>query len=132
MYIYIYCHVNGVTVDGLWIGNLIHLTLKYTTHDYALQITMTQRRSVAVFTAQLATGFRRCSDLGFAVQSFLSSLAGTYQLQLPSRNNCMPTIELTRSSVQKIAAGPSQYSLFWFRAPTGPMIVICSSSLYMF
>jgi hypothetical protein len=48
-----------------------------------------------VFTALLGSGFQRCSVLGFRVQRLLSSLAGTFQLQLPSWTNWLPTAELT-------------------------------------
>jgi hypothetical protein len=44
----LYCLQNivtclSVTIDGVLIGNRIYWTLKHTTHDYTLQITITQR-----------------------------------------------------------------------------------------
>jgi hypothetical protein len=56
-----------VTVEGVWIGNRIYCTLKHTTRDYTLQITVTHRLvfSVTVFTALLDNGFQQWTFLCF-------------------------------------------------------------------
>jgi hypothetical protein len=41
--------------------------------------------SVTVFTALLGNGFQQCRALGFRVQRFLSSLAGTFQARSVNR-----------------------------------------------
>jgi hypothetical protein len=51
-----------------------------------------------VFTALCGSGFQRCSVLGFRVQRLLSSLAGTFQLQLPSWTNWLPIAELIHNA----------------------------------
>jgi hypothetical protein len=77
---------DSVTMYGIWIGNQIYWTLEHIARVYTLQITVTYRLvfSVTVFTALLGSGFQRCRVLRFRVKRLLSSLAGTFQLHLPS------------------------------------------------
>jgi hypothetical protein len=51
-----------------------------------------------VFTVLLGSSFQQYSILSFHVQWHLSSLAGTFQLQLPSQSNWLPTAELTHNA----------------------------------
>jgi hypothetical protein len=48
----------------------------------------------------LGNGFRQCSTFGFSVQWFLSSLVGTFQLQLLSRINWLPTAEYVKVKIK--------------------------------
>jgi hypothetical protein len=52
------CSRNRVTIDGVWIGNRIYW-IHYSTCDYTLQITITQKLvfSIMVFTALLGNLF---------------------------------------------------------------------------
>jgi hypothetical protein len=93
-----------VTTDGVRIGNQIYWALSHTTHDYTLQITIIQRVvfsafSVMVFTALLGGMLQRRSALGFHVQWFLSSLAGTFQLLSWTTTNCQNNSRCTTDSL---------------------------------
>jgi hypothetical protein len=75
------------TEFGLMIG---FIGLFDTARDYTLQITATHNL-VSLF-ALLGSGFQQRSVLSFRVQTLLSSLAGTFQLQLLSCTNWLPTV----------------------------------------
>jgi hypothetical protein len=57
--------LDGVTIDGVFIGNRIYWTLKNTTLDYTLKITVTQRVvfSVTVIIALLRNIFQQWAFL---------------------------------------------------------------------
>jgi hypothetical protein len=85
---------DGVTIDGVWIGNQIYWTLEHTTHDYTLQITITPRLvfSVTVYTVRLvaASNGGRSSSSGFPNCTWLQLL------QLPT--DCLPADSLSTHS----------------------------------
>jgi hypothetical protein len=54
-----------------------------------------------VFIVLLGSSFQGCNILGICVQWLLSSLAGTFQLQLPNWTNSLPTAKLTHKSKSK-------------------------------
>jgi hypothetical protein len=71
---------------------------RLTTPDYTLQITVTHwpMFTLTIFTALLGSGVQRRSVVAFRVQRLLSSLAGIFQLQLPSWINWLQTAEHNR------------------------------------
>jgi hypothetical protein len=72
----------SVTVDRIWLligfTELFNSWLHFTNHYHRLVFSVTL----------LGSGFQQCSVLGFLAQRLLSSLAGTFQLQLPGWTNC--------------------------------------------
>jgi hypothetical protein len=77
---------NRVTIDCIRIGNRIYYTLKHTNRDCTLQVKITHRLviSVTVFVELLGSSFQHCNVLGSSVKQLLSSLAGTFELQVTS------------------------------------------------
>jgi hypothetical protein len=98
-----------VTIDRVWTGNRIYWTLnQFITMLYELHRLVF---SITVFITLLGSSFQGCNILGIHVQWFLPSLAGTFQLQLLSWTNWLPTAKLTHKS--KICYDWQSVSLPW-------------------
>jgi hypothetical protein len=117
---------------GDWIGNRIYWTRRHTTRDYTLQITIAHRTVFSI--TLLGRGFQQCDVLGFRVQGLLSSLPGSFQLQIPNWTNWLRTAELTHKVEVKITFRPtvSQPVCLGVKHPSGAHDQIFISVSYGF